>query len=86
MLAVKKGFDLKLSLHEQSLLYMPFMHSESLEVHDNYVIPKCTTFSKAEKIHYDIIKQFGRYPSRNGALGRESTEGEIEFLKAHDGF
>lgn len=33
-----------------------------------------------EKKHYDIIKQFGRYPHRNKALGREMTAEEQEYL------
>lgn len=35
---------------------------------------------KAEKEHRDIIDKFGRYPHRNGALGRDSTEEEIRFM------
>ena len=31
--------------------------------------------------HRDIIAQFGRFPHRNEALGRESTEEELDFLK-----
>jgi len=31
--------------------------------------------------HKAIIDQFGRYPHRNQALGRESTAQEKEFLK-----
>ncbi|CAM1505142.1 Fc.00g107790.m01.CDS01 [Cosmosporella sp. VM-42] len=34
-----------------------------------------------EKKHNDIIKQFGRYPHRNKALGRESTKEETEYLE-----
>lgn len=33
-----------------------------------------------EKKHYDIIKQFGRYPHRNKAMGREMTAAEQEYL------
>ncbi|KAL6870139.1 hypothetical protein ACO1O0_001475 [Amphichorda felina] len=33
-----------------------------------------------EKKHLDIIRQFGRYPHRNKALGREPTAEEIEYL------
>ena len=36
--------------------------------------------SKAEKDHFDIIKQFGRYPHRNKPLGREPTAEELKFL------
>ena len=35
---------------------------------------------KAEKEHREIIDKFGRYPHRNGALGRESTEEELKFM------
>ncbi|VUC21101.1 unnamed protein product [Clonostachys rosea] len=33
-----------------------------------------------EKKHYDIVKQFGRYPHRNGPLGREMTAEEQKYL------
>lgn len=33
-----------------------------------------------EMKHYNIIKQFGRYPHRNAAMGRETTEEEREYL------
>jgi len=66
-------------------LYMPFMHSESLAVHDVAV----TLFSRpalAENLdfeyrHKKIIERFGRYPHRNDILDRTSTAAEIEFLK-----
>lgn len=35
---------------------------------------------KAEREHREIIDKFGRYPHRNGALGRKSTEEENEFM------
>jgi len=31
--------------------------------------------------HHEIVQKFGRYPHRNEALGRTSTEEEIEYLK-----
>jgi uncharacterized protein (DUF924 family) len=35
---------------------------------------------KAEREHREILDRFGRYPHRNGALGRESTEEELKFM------
>lgn len=35
---------------------------------------------KAEQEHREIIDRFGRYPHRNGALGRKSTEEELKFM------
>jgi uncharacterized protein (DUF924 family) len=36
---------------------------------------------KAEESHREILERFGRYPHRNGALTRPSTEEEIKFLR-----
>jgi uncharacterized protein (DUF924 family) len=35
---------------------------------------------KAEQEHREILDRFGRYPHRNGAMGRQSTEEEEKFL------
>jgi uncharacterized protein (DUF924 family) len=35
---------------------------------------------EAEREHREILDRFGRYPHRNGALSRQSTEEEREFL------
>lgn len=70
---------------ERSFLYLPFMHSESLKIHDLAVelfkqngIQNNLDF---ELKHREIIQRFGRYPHRNDLLGRASTNEEIEFLK-----
>lgn len=36
--------------------------------------------------HAPIIRAFGRFPSRNGAVGRASTEAETSFLERTGGF
>lgn len=64
---------------------MPFMHSESLIIHERAVdiferIGDAVTLD-FEHRHKDIIERFGRYPHRNEILGRESTAEELEFLK-----
>ena len=41
---------------------------------------------KYEVNHRKTLERFGRYPSRNQALGRESTSEEVEFLKAGPGW
>ena len=65
-------------------LYMPFMHSESAEVHVEAVrLFESLGNSKAlefEHLHKVIIDRFGRYPHRNEILGRASTPEEREFL------
>ncbi len=82
--AIASKVDAELSPVERSFLYMPFMHSESLVIHEQAVrlfenngIASNYDF---EIKHKAIIEKFGRYPHRNRILGRQSTPEEIEFL------
>ncbi|HEY5993634.1 MAG TPA: DUF924 family protein [Gallionellaceae bacterium] len=83
--AVAAGADAALNPAERSFLYMPYMHSESLKIHEVALelfrangIPGSLDY---ELRHQAIIARFGRYPHRNGVLGRASTPEEIEFLR-----
>jgi uncharacterized protein (DUF924 family) len=90
--AVWAGDDKKLSGIQRQFLYMPYMHSESREVHKNaFWLFMSLPVSKwgglvYEIQHKKIIDRFGRYPHRNAILGRTSTPEEVEFLKTHKGF
>lgn len=82
--AIEKGFSKKLSPLENSFLYLPFMHSESLLIHEE-AIKLYTELGRPINLDFElkhkvIIERFGRYPHRNQILGRVSTEEEIEFL------
>ncbi|MBL4941515.1 MAG: DUF924 domain-containing protein [Colwellia sp.] len=83
--AIAVGVDKELNAIERNFLYMPFMHSESLIIHQQacplYKANGVDSSYQFELKHYDIIKQFGRYPHRNIILNRASTAEEIEFLK-----
>ncbi len=83
--AVSAGADEALNSIERSLLYLPFMHSESLRIHeialDLYRKNGIQSNLDFEIRHRRIIERFGRYPHRNAILGRQSTDEEIEFLK-----
>jgi uncharacterized protein (DUF924 family) len=82
--AIARGEDKALTAVQRSFLYMPFMHSESLEIHEIAVELFRQNGIQAnlefEFKHKEIIERFGRYPHRNKILGRESTPEEIEFL------
>ena len=74
-----------LSQQECSFLLMPYMHSESRQIHRQaeklfrrYAPAKSHAF---ELRHKAIIDRFGRYPHRNRILGRESSAEEITFLE-----
>jgi len=79
-----RGWDKQMTQAEQLFAYLPFEHSESLGDQDL----SCELMKNfdAEQLRYairhrEIIQGFDRFPHRNGALGRESTAAEIEFLK-----
>lgn len=83
--AIARGFDRAFDNPEKRFLYMPFMHSEDLADQE-----RCVALSEASGdddstkwaiLHRDIIRDFGRFPHRNGLLGRETTEEEHRFLE-----
>jgi uncharacterized protein (DUF924 family) len=82
--AIAMGTEKSLSTIEQSFLYMPFMHSESLKIHERAVELFTVLGNEGnlafELKHKAIIERFGRYPHRNIMLGRTSTADELEFL------
>ena len=84
--AVDNNLDLALQPHEQQFLYMPFLHAEDVETQRQSIalfakIGTPGVLEFAEK-HKDVIDRFGRFPTRNKALKRVSTEAELEFLNA----
>lgn len=74
-----------LPMQWRKFMIIPFMHSESALIHERYLplfrqLNDATTLD-FEYRHKEIIDQFGRYPHRNEALGRKSTEDEKAFLQ-----
>jgi uncharacterized protein (DUF924 family) len=57
-------------------------HSDTEKKEIAGFVTRSLAFSKS---HRDVIMQFGRFPSRNKALGRESTPEEIAFLEENPG-
>jgi len=87
--AVNQDFDKALPPHQSIFFYLPFEHSEMLEVQMRCadLIQAMPDFELKEGYlgyalrHLEIIQRFGRFPHRNKILGRESTPEEKEFLK-----
>ena len=88
--AVALGFDRELSPIMRMFLYLPFEHSENLD--DQFESVRLMGLLSAENSdyaevlksaewHLEIIRKFGRFPGRNRALGRQSTQEEMGFLK-----
>jgi uncharacterized protein (DUF924 family) len=81
---LERGWDGAMTQAERLFAYLPFEHSESLE--DQNLSCALMKDFDPEQLRYavrhrEIIERFGRFPHRNGILGRESTPAEIEFLK-----
>ena len=84
MEAIDKGWDMRLPPERRVFLYMPLMHAESLAV-QHLSVRKFEALGVEENLrfaveHRDVIARFDRYPSRNAALGRESTPEEQAYL------
>ena len=81
---VDRGYlDAAKPSHRHFML-MPMMHSEDLEIQVSSLplFKKYTekrTYEYAVR-HRDIVARFGRFPHRNEALGRPTTEDEKVFL------
>ena len=88
--AIKEKYDEEIATSMLQFLYMPFMHSESIEDQNLSL----NLFEKAglkkniryAKHHREIIIKFGRFPHRNKALNRNSTEEEISYLNSPHAF
>ena len=75
--------------------FLPFEHSEDMADQDEAVRlieglgepgPDGKTYADYARAHRDVIERFGRFPHRNAALGRESTDEERAWLEAGGGF
>ena len=69
---------------ERGLLCLPFMHSESRQIHvwaEALYRDDGLDNLEYELKHKAIIDRFGRNPHRNAILGRVSSAEEIEFLR-----
>jgi len=84
--AVAEGWDLAAPEPERQFFYMPFEHSEdagdqALAV--QYLTDRLSSdpeMALHARAHQQIIARFGRFPTRNAALGRTSTAEEQAFL------
>lgn len=83
--AVTTGADLALEVSRRAFVYLPYMHSESLLIHERGLVlfgtPGMESNLASAHRHREILQRFGRYPHRNAALGRVSTPEEVAFLK-----
>ena len=92
---LREKMDQSLTLIERVFFYMPLVHSEdsatqekSIRLYQDLVTLSMSETTQIYQLflayayaHFRVIKEFGRFPQRNIALGRQSTEAELAFLK-----
>ncbi len=83
--AIERGWDMRIPCPERQFFYVPLMHSECLSDQDRAVRLFKTRFEGGTNLlharaHREVIRMFGRFPYRNQALGRGTTEPEQRFL------
>ena len=83
-LALEAGADKAVDYGRRHFFYMPFEHSEALADQD-----LCVALFEAHGDemyldyavrHRDVVAEYGRFPHRNGFLGRVSTPHEAVYL------
>lgn len=86
------GHDRRTREPERQFFYLPFMHSETLSDQERCVrllllnMPEHGDKNLPHAIkHRDVIRRFGRFPSRNAALGRSDTAAELTY-RAEGGY
>jgi uncharacterized protein (DUF924 family) len=98
--AVNEGIDRSMPAIHRVFLYIPYEHSEDLEVQERGILcfdrlledspadvrEALLGYREYAVAHRDVIAQFGRFPHRNTILGRQSTPAELLHLERHGGF
>lgn len=85
--AIDRDWDRAIDEPARQFFYMPLMHSENLVdqdrgvrlIHARLENEGGSTLAHA-KVHRSIIRQFGRFPFRNAALDRATTQAEQQFM------
>jgi len=87
--AISKKWDMRIDEPARQFFYLPMMHSENLCDQD-----RCVRLMKERmpvegpsnllhaRAHREVIRLFGRFPYRNKALDRHSTEPEMDYVTA----
>ncbi|WP_294192538.1 DUF924 family protein [uncultured Sphingomonas sp.] len=86
--AIRRGWEDRYTPEQRQFLYMPLMHAEDAAL-QALSVEKFEQLGDAEALafardHQDVQARYGRFPSRNAALGRTSSPEEQEYLSRPD--
>ncbi|MCZ2497616.1 DUF924 family protein [Xylophilus sp. Kf1] len=80
---VDRGLDAQVDLELRAFCYLPFEHSEDAD-DQRLAVELCQALDpetlRFARLHAEIIERFGRFPHRNDALARPTTDAEKSFL------
>lgn len=86
--AIHRGWDMKIDEPARQFFYMPLMHSECMSDQERCVrlmmerMPNTGASNLVHaRVHREVIRRFGRFPYRNGALARRMTGAEQQFVE-----
>ncbi|MDO6585019.1 DUF924 family protein [Salipiger sp. 1_MG-2023] len=86
--AIWRGWDLKIEEPARQFFYLPLMHSENLCDQDRCIrlmkerMPESGASNLLHaRAHREVIRDFGRFPTRNVALSRATTASERDFVE-----
>ncbi|SNR41527.1 DUF924 family protein [Puniceibacterium sediminis] len=85
--AIGRGWDMKIDEPARQFFYMPLMHSENLSDQDRCIrlmnerMPESGANNLLHaRAHREVIRQFGRFPTRSEALSRGLTRNEQAYV------
>jgi len=87
---IEAGMDEQLNLAERQFFYMPLMHAEDRDLQALSLERFEALLEAAEAVvgfasrHRRLVYRFGRFPHRNGILGRSSSAEEETFLASDE--
>ncbi len=85
--ALFRNWDQRIDGPARQFFYLPFMHGETMADQNRSVACFATRFDDPEnqlhaRAHREVIRRYGRFPTRNAALGRESSAAELAYLSS----
>lgn len=88
--ALGLNWDQRVKGPARQFFYMPFMHGETVTDQNRSVACFSSRMTDSDNLlharaHRVVIRQYGRFPTRNAALGRTDTAAEREYLD-HGGY
>ncbi|MBW6524593.1 DUF924 domain-containing protein [Sphingomonas sp. RHCKR47] len=86
--AIERGWETRYTPEQRKFLYLPLMHAEDAAL-QALSVEKFEELGDVEALDYardhrDVQARYGRFPSRNAALGRASSPEEQAYLNRPD--